>query len=85
MPIMEKTKLVDPLWARPIDQKEKFKIYQGHHGNQGAKEANIIIPSTTYVEKKGTYISIEGIIQETQPVIEKEKGIYNDKIIIEKI
>jgi NADH-quinone oxidoreductase subunit G len=65
--------------------KETLKIYQGHHGNQGAKEANIIIPSTTYIEKKGTYINIEGIVQETQPVIEKEKGIYNDKIIIEKI
>lgn len=72
-------------WQKKEQNQEISKIYQGHHGNEIIKEANIIIPSTIYIEKKGTYINTEGIIQETQPVLEKFKDIYNDQIIIEKI
>jgi NADH dehydrogenase/NADH:ubiquinone oxidoreductase subunit G len=37
------------------------------------------------MEKKASYINIEGRVQETEAVIEKEKGTYEDDKIIEKI
>ena len=32
-----------------------FTIYQGHHGSLGAQQADVILPSTSYVEKSGRY------------------------------
>ena len=37
-----------------------FQIYQGHHGDIGAKQADVILPSTTYIEKDGIYVNTEG-------------------------
>lgn len=70
---------------KPQNKNGIFEIYQGHHGNICAKEADIILPSTTYIEKKGTYINTEGLVQKTQPILEREKEIYDDCVIIEEI
>lgn len=43
-----------------------FIIYQGHHGDLGAKQADLILPSTSYVEKKGLYMNTEGRLQQSQ-------------------
>ena len=53
---------------RILIQEGEYKIYQGHHGNGRAKEADIILPSITYMEKKASYINIEGRVQETEAV-----------------
>lgn len=37
-----------------------FVIYQGHHGEQGAKVADVIFPGSAYTEKDGTYVNAEG-------------------------
>ena len=37
-----------------------FVIYQGHHGDIGAQNADLIIPTTCFTEKEGIYVNIEG-------------------------
>ena len=37
-----------------------FVIYQGHHGDQGAERADLILPGAAYTEKDGTYVNTEG-------------------------
>lgn len=40
-----------------------FVIYQGHHGDDGAHRADIILPGAAYTEKDGTYVNLEGRVQ----------------------
>jgi len=46
-----------------------FVIYQGSHGDKGAHLADIILPSSAYTEKYGTYTNTEGRAQHTQRVV----------------
>ncbi len=43
-----------------------FKVYLGHHGDDGAMSADIVLPTPLYTEKKGTFINIEGRVQEAK-------------------
>ncbi|MEM6649849.1 MAG: NADH-quinone oxidoreductase subunit NuoG [Pseudomonadota bacterium] len=43
-----------------------FMIYQGHHGDAGAKAADVIFPSAAYTEQSGLYVNTEGRVQMTQ-------------------
>lgn len=40
-----------------------FKVYVGHHGDQGAHHADVILPGATYAEKSGTWVNTEGRVQ----------------------
>jgi NADH-quinone oxidoreductase subunit G len=40
-----------------------FKVYVGHHGDAGAKAADVILPGAAYTEKSGTYVNLEGRVQ----------------------
>ena len=40
-----------------------FVIYQGHHGDRGARRADVVLPGAAYTEKDGTYVNTEGRIQ----------------------
>ncbi len=40
-----------------------FVIYQGHHGDAGAKVADVVLPGAAYTEKDGTYVNTEGRVQ----------------------
>jgi NADH-quinone oxidoreductase subunit G len=42
-----------------------FKVYIGHHGDAGAKQADLVLPGSTYAEKHGTYVNTEGRVQQT--------------------
>src|SRR5205085_3053254 len=33
------------------------KIYIGHHGDKGAKQADLVLPGAAYAEKHGTYVN----------------------------
>lgn len=46
--------------------RDAFVIYQGHHGETGARFANVILPGATYTEKSGTYVNTEGRVQLTR-------------------
>ena len=40
-----------------------FVIYQGHHGDSGARRADVILPGAAYTEKDATYVNTEGRVQ----------------------
>jgi NADH-quinone oxidoreductase subunit G len=48
------------------DLGDVFVIYQGHHGDRGARRADVILPGAAYTEKDGTYVNIEGRVQLAQ-------------------
>ncbi|MFZ5608925.1 MAG: NADH-quinone oxidoreductase subunit NuoG [Pseudomonadota bacterium] len=40
-----------------------FVIYQGTHGDEGVRYADVILPGAAYTEKSGTYVNTEGRVQ----------------------
>lgn len=46
-----------------------FVVYQGSHGDKGATRADVILPSAAYTEKSGTYMNMEGRVQQTNRAI----------------
>ena len=40
-----------------------FKVYIGHHGDKGARTADLVLPGAAYAEKHGTWVNIEGRVQ----------------------
>jgi NADH-quinone oxidoreductase subunit G len=61
-----------------LASKKPFIIYQGHHGNIGAKQAHVILPATSYVEKKGTFVNTEGRVQQTKTAIQSGSDARDD-------
>ena len=58
--------LVYLLGADDIDMaplKNAFVVYQGHHGDAGAANADVVLPGAAYTEKPGTYVNTEGRVQ----------------------
>ena len=45
--------------------KGSFVIYIGHHGDEGANNADIILPSPAFPEKTSTFVNIEGRVLQT--------------------
>jgi NADH-quinone oxidoreductase subunit G len=43
--------------------KGAYKVYIGHHGDKGAKQADLVLPGAAYAEKHGTYVNTEGRVQ----------------------
>ncbi len=58
------------LWLLGADEidlsnlKNCFVVYQGHHGDEGAKIADVILPGAAYTEKNGIYVNLEGRVQQ---------------------
>lgn len=42
-----------------------FMVYQGSHGDAGAKFADVVLPAAAYTEKDALYVNFEGRVQET--------------------
>ena len=64
----KKLKAIYLLGADELDMScfsSTFVIYQGHHGDQGAAYADIILPGAAYTEKAGTYVNTEGRVQQS--------------------
>src|SRR3954471_18325361 len=40
-----------------------YKVYVGHHGDNGARQADLVLPGAAYAEKHGTYVNTEGRVQ----------------------
>jgi NADH-quinone oxidoreductase subunit G len=43
-----------------------FKVYIGHHGDNGARQADLVLPGAAYAEKHGTYVNTEGRVQRSE-------------------
>ncbi|WP_160004670.1 NADH-quinone oxidoreductase subunit NuoG [Rhizobium sp. 18055] len=44
-------------------KKATFTVYIGSHGDQGAQNADVILPAAAYTEKSGTWVNTEGRVQ----------------------
>lgn len=57
-------KILYLLGADDIDMSQigddTFVIYQGHHGDEGANRADVILPEAAYTEQDGIYVNMEG-------------------------
>ncbi len=64
--VAAKPKLLLSLGADEVDY-AKFAgstvVYIGHHGDNGAHAADIVLPGAAYTEKPGTYVNTEGRVQ----------------------
>ena len=49
--------------------KGAFKVYIGHHGDAGAKSADLVLPGAAYAEKHGTYVNLEGRVQRGEKAV----------------
>jgi len=68
-----------------LDKKNnQFIIYQGSHGGENSKIADVILPSAAYSEKNGSFVNLEGRVQKSYkasypPGFAKEDfEIFND-------
>ena len=62
-----------------------FKIYIGSNGDQGAHNADVILPAAAFSEKEVTYINCEGRAQQTTRAIFSPEGTKEDWKIIAEI
>lgn len=46
-----------------------FKIYQGHHGDHNLSNADIILPSSFFIEKNSNYLNISGILSHGRKIL----------------
>lgn len=49
---------------------DAFVVYQGHHGDQGAQMADVVLPGLAHTEKQALYVNMEGRLQETAVAVE---------------
>jgi len=59
-----------------------FVIYQGHHGDAGAEQADVVLPAPAYTEKSGTYINLEGRVQRTAAAVGRLANAREDWAIL---
>lgn len=48
---------------------DAFIIYQGHHGDDGAHRADVILPGAAYTEKEATYVNGGGRVQRARRAV----------------
>lgn len=76
------------LFGTDIDEAEnikpKYSIYFGHHGNDVAQNADLILPVPSFIEQEGTYVNTLGITQTTQKALEKPTIAYPIHEILEQ-
>ena len=49
-----------------INKKDnQFIIYQGSHGGENSSIADVILPSSSYTEKNGSFVNLEGRVQKS--------------------
>ena len=48
---------------------DAYKVYIGHHGDAGAKQADLVLPGAAYAEKHGTYVNMEGRVQRAERAV----------------
>ncbi|CAM9329513.1 unnamed protein product [Phaeothamnion confervicola] len=67
---------------------EKFKaegrrvIYQGTHGDESVRAADLILPGCTFTEKEGTFLNFEGRPQRTTVALKGPKVARDDWQVI---
>ena len=68
-----------------IDTKGKFVVYVGTHGDEGAKNSDLILPGCAFTEQNGYYTNLEGKIQKAYKANYPTEQAKEDWIIINEI
>lgn len=55
-----------------------FIVYQGHHGDKGSSLADLILPSTFAIERKGTFLSMNGFFSKYRFVLKPNSSVRTD-------
>merc|ERR1712153_52781 len=59
-----------------------FVIYQGHTGDEGALYADLILPTSSYLEKVGTYVNVDGRPQRTRAALTSPGFSQDDWMVL---
>lgn len=65
--------------------KNSMVVYQGHTGDIGAEMADLVLPGLAYIEKQGTFVNMEGRVQQTLTAISPTSMARDDWKIIRAI
>lgn len=83
---VEKGKVVYLLGADNFRHEEipedAFVIYQGHTGDEGAYYADLILPTSSYLEKVGTYVNTDGRPQQTRAALSSPGFSQDDWMVL---
>jgi NADH-quinone oxidoreductase chain G len=79
------TNLKNQFIPNPNTNPNHFLIYQGHHFTEDAQHSNLILPGLTFLEKNGTYLNMEGLIQKNDQILNLDTEQRKDSIIFKYI
>ncbi|KJV68828.1 NADH-quinone oxidoreductase subunit NuoG [Candidatus Neoehrlichia procyonis] len=68
-----------------LNTESSFIIYQGHHCDNGAQNADVILPGAAYTEKMATYVNTEGRAQRTTIAVYPPGIAKEDWLIIKEL
>lgn len=66
----------------PGEFDKSFVVYQGHHGDLGAKSADVVLPGCVFSEKNATFVNTEGRSQATRAAVTAPGAARDDWKII---
>lgn len=64
---------------------DAFVIYQGHSGDEGAYYADLILPTSSYLEKNATYVNTDGRPQRTRATLSAPGFAQDDWMVMRAI
>lgn len=61
---------------------DAFVIYQGHTGDEGAYYADLILPTSSYLEKNGTFVNTDGRPQQSRSSLSSPGFAQDDWMVL---
>ena len=59
-----------------------FAIYMVHTGDEGVYYADLILPNSSYLEKQGTFVNMNGRVQQTRATTTAPRHSKDDWIVL---
>lgn len=78
------SKLPSEMW-RQVRSKLGFLVVQDLFMTETARQADVLLPALSFVEKEGSFVNIEGRVQKLSPGKQIPAGIYSDGDIFKQI
>ncbi len=72
------------LWQE-ARERLRFLVVQDLFLSETAQEADVVLPCLSYVEKEGTFVNIEGVLQKLHPAKELPHEVFSDGVIFSRI
>jgi len=69
----------------PLAEQAEFLVVQASYASPLTKAADVVLPSPTWAERSGEYISLDGKVGHSQPVLEPPLGIRSDVEVITQL